>query len=214
MSNTIFGENDDETNLSVKDASLLLIYFGQFIDHDITLVEVHNATVDHGNRADIKVPLGDPIFDRDGHGNAFIPFGRSEHDRDDKGVRAFRNSQTPWLDLSQVYGTEKHISDQLRANNGEGKLKMTYIDGNEMLARNKDVHVELEHNSDHSFACGDIRCNEHPLSLTTLFAREHNRLAEHFKRLYPEDGDDLLFHKARLANIQQYQQVFELIITM
>lgn len=71
-----------ETPKSILGASLLFIYMGQFIDHDITLVEVHNFTTDIGNRLDIPAPAGDPAFDPNGRGTESIPFGRSIFDRD------------------------------------------------------------------------------------------------------------------------------------
>jgi hypothetical protein len=80
VSNVIIRETENPPK-SIRGASLLFIYMGQFIDHDITLVEVHNFTSDIGNRLDISVPPGDPTFDPHGSGQCSIPFGRSIFDR-------------------------------------------------------------------------------------------------------------------------------------
>ena len=261
-----------------KSSSLLLIYFGQFLDHDMALVEVSDE------RADISVDPEDAAFDED------LIFRRSLFRRDDKGRRQFENENTAYLDLSNIYGDTTERATALRKLDGSGELKSLFRYGSqEYLPLFRDVFGDVfaqeeevalsdssssvspneegnsetsspneegnsetsspneepnsetsspneegnsetsspneEPNSetsspnkegeeapvvvDENFACGDIRCNENPVltAITTLFVRNHNRLARKYKLRHPHAKERRVFNQARRRNIMMYQSL-------
>ncbi|RMG84533.1 MAG: hypothetical protein D6714_07720, partial [Bacteroidetes bacterium] len=181
--------------------------FGQFIDHDITLVPDNEQ-----EPLFIFVPPGDPWMDPYGWGNALIPMARSAFDpatgTDPDNPREHFNAITAFIDGSAVYGSDKKRADWLRTFQ-DGKLKMSAgnllpfntIDGE------KDSPVDPQAPemadpvgiSDKHFVAGDVRANENVLLLTlhTLFAREHNRLCEALKSENPDWTDEKLYQEAR-----------------
>ena len=98
---------------------------------------------------------------------------------------------TPWIDASQVYGANANEaagpgiaarSDWLRTHVG-GRLKMDASPvGNLLPTRGTDPAAPYMDggNGADFFVAGDIRADEQPslTSMQTLFAREHNRLAD------------------------------------
>lgn len=90
--------------------------WGQFIDHDMTLV-----LTDVGDVGDIPVPAGDPYFDPSTSGVQVIQFSRSIY-APGSGVAAATNNPrqqinilTAYLDGSQVYGSDTNRARELRA---------------------------------------------------------------------------------------------------
>lgn len=128
------------------------------------------------------------------------------------------NVVTAFLDLSTVYGSDNATLYALRALDGRGRLRM---DENNLLPHDARCHAELGVPMDNElgagphelFCAGDSRANENVLLLLwhTLFAREHNRLAERVcPRVLPPSqrhSDDALFECARARNVAQYQRI-------
>uniref|UniRef100_A0A7S3LN59 Uncharacterized protein n=2 Tax=Sar TaxID=2698737 RepID=A0A7S3LN59_9STRA len=219
VSNTIFAQSGSMKDLNTNNTNLLLIYLGQFIDHDITLINENN----YNDFANIKVPAGDFHFSDIGE----IEFLRSRYVFDRKQVgprrcREFMNRNTAWADMSNVYGNYNRRGEALRSfQNGE--LLTSTIHGNEYLPFESDegevytidhpdncgakCQAKLE-NPD-NFFCGDVRCNENPVlsAFHTMFVREHNRIARWFKQAYNEDDDEIIFQNARIRNIILYQKI-------
>lgn len=89
--------------------------YGQFLDHDI-------STLDDGDEpSDIQIPQCDSFFDPNCSGTQKFSFFRSIFDQNSQ-VRTQINSNTPWIDGSQVYGPDKTEADSLREFIG-GRLK-------------------------------------------------------------------------------------------
>lgn len=157
-------------------ASSFLWQWGQFLDHDLSLVPI----ADPAEPFDIRVPAGDPFFDPEGTGTKRIAFDRSTY-RMVEGVRQQVNVITAWIDASNVYGSDRRRARLLKARNGSGELATS--DG-ELLPFN-DRRLPNAPNDDPSFfVAGDFRANEQ-VALTamhTLFVREHN----HWARLVRE----------------------------
>ena len=134
------------------------------------------------------------------------------------------NAVTSYLDLSQVYGSTDAVASALRTHSG-GKLKtspgnmlpfnnLNYFTQSELNALNmaNDAHQVPD---TQLFAAGDRRANENIelLSLTTLFMRNHNRIAAQLAQLNPADfgftswTDENLYQEARKLNIAEAEMI-------
>jgi hypothetical protein len=192
-----------------KDLSDFAYVWGQFIDHDMGLT-LDNTT----EFFPIAVPAGDPI------GAGPLPFTRSNFDPNTgtstSNPRQQVNSNTAFLDLSNVYGSDAATADALRSHAG-GRLKtspgdlLPYLSTDyftpEQLAAINEAEGGMQNfgglpNSS-LFAAGDIRANEN-IELTavqTLFMRNHNRIAAELQREHPRWSDEQLYQEARKLNI-------------
>ena len=96
------------------------------------------------------------------------------------------NTISSFIDASQVYGATKSRLDWLTAGNGYdlllpgGYLPKVTARGDASTAPPMDLMAQLAGNPTDAIVAGDVRANEN-LALTaiqTLFAREHNRIAD------------------------------------
>lgn len=175
--------------------SSLLVYFGQFIDHDITII--------HMDSSDTTTIQGSGEVPN-------INFERSKRIGASGNPPYHENDITAYLDLTQVYGSDQATASALRTHTG-GALISQYIDGVEYLptvAQLPGVGMAMGHLPG-MFAAGDIRANEHMVlaSLHTLFLREHNRLAKKYAEEDPTLSDEEVYQLARKWNIAQYQNI-------
>jgi hypothetical protein len=184
--------------------------WGQFIDHDMDLTPTAS-----GESFPIQVPAGDPIG-----GAGPLPFTRSSFDpttgTSTASPRQQINTDTSFLDLSQVYGSTAAVADALRTHTG-GQLKVspgnllplnnsTYFTVAQLAALNMANDAQAVP-STALFATGDVRGNE-TLELTalqTLFVRNHNRIAAELQKEHPDWSDELLYQEARKLNIATEQ---------
>lgn len=128
VSNAICDQGDTPPG-NDRESSLMLIYFGQFVDHDITLIELSNEN------EDIEVPENDPVFTEP------LEFRRSEFVPGQGGVRGFENLNTAWLDLSNIYGDTLDRSNALRELDGSGLMKTSQFFDQEYLPLNRNVRI-------------------------------------------------------------------------
>ena len=215
ISNTIFDQKGDVyDNLELSDFSFV---WGQFIDHDITLVPEGNEPFV------IHVPKGDKWLDPNGTGSAIIPLKRCKYDElsgtSPDNPRQYKNEITAYIDASNVYGSTEERARWLRTFEG-GKLKTSEGD---LLPWNT---VTGYYNStvdpdapamDHPvtppdgkwFVAGDVRANENPLltAIHTLFVREHNRICDELAAKYPLWSDEKLYQEARRIVIAEEQNI-------
>ncbi|CAB4055353.1 PXDN [Lepeophtheirus salmonis] len=158
--------------------TLMLMQFGQFLDHDITLTPVNKGFPDsildcrgcdsartvHPECWPISVPKNDPYFPalNTTSGRAHcIAFTRSLPGQQRLGPREQVNQNTAFIDASMIYGNDKCDSIDLRQN--------------------------IDAASGFCFKGGDARASEQPglAALHTIFLREHNRLVTKLKRVNP-----------------------------
>lgn len=66
----------DNFQLSKNKISILFVFFGQFLDHDVSLSEVTHEYMP------IKIPTCDPFMDANCEGQYEIPFNRSHYVQD------------------------------------------------------------------------------------------------------------------------------------
>ena len=208
ISNVLFAQ-DDENITDEGNRSDYLWVFGQFLDHDLSLVDQ-----DQNDLLTIMIPTDDAWFSPTGPPMPMLRSLPMEGSGTDiNNPRQYRNQVTSFLDGSAVYGSDQARSDFLRANDGSGKLRTSQgnlppwntIDGeyNSNCLSPMPEFAEMDDEGDNIrlFVTGDVRANENPLllSMHTIFIREHNRICDELVEKNPEwDGDDdKLFFTAR-----------------
>lgn len=188
VSNAVSAQTESTTNR--KGLSDVFWMWGQFLDHDMSLVHANS-----GVNIDIAVPKGDPFFDPAGTGTATIPMTRSTGVVDANGVAQQTNNLTAYIDGSNVYGSDKATADSLRSFDG-GKLKTSEGD---LLPRNASG----------AFIAGDERSNENPAltSMHTIWMREHNRIADELGAKNPSWSDEKIYQEARRTVVAEIQAI-------
>ncbi|MFZ1342228.1 peroxidase family protein [Thiothrix eikelboomii] len=188
VSNAVAAQTESTANR--KGLSDIFWMWGQFLDHDMSLVHA-NTGVGMG----IPVPAGDPYFDPQGTGTATIPVTRSNSVVDANGIAQQTNSITAYLDGSNVYGSDQATADALRSFAG-GKLKTS--EGN-----------LLPKDANGAFIAGDERSNENPAltSMHTIWMREHNRIADELAANHPSWSDEKLYQEARRTVVAEIQAI-------
>ena len=127
------------------------------------------------------------------------------------GTREQMNSQTSFIDLSSMYGSDQDRVDSLRLFRG-GLLSQSFLFHNQRPypMMYKDVkECELPASSPYScFKSGDDRGNMHiQLSaLHVVYLRMHNQIAKGLANLNPHWNDERLFQESRrlLSAMQQH----------
>lgn len=188
VSNAVSAQTESTTNR--KGLSDIFWMWGQFLDHDLSLVHANG-----GANMDIPVPTGDPFFDPQGTGTAKISATRSNSVLDANGVAQQTNTLTAYIDGSMVYGSDKATADSLRSFAG-GKLRTS--EGN-----------LLPKNASGGFVAGDERANENPAltSMHTVWLREHNRIADQLAAKNPSWSDEKLYQEARRTVVAEIQAI-------
>lgn len=215
ISNLIF--NQAESIPEKGKHSDFIWVFGQFIDHDITLVRTNPTEF-----VPVAVPPCDDVFDPSCTGQSIIPVNRSLA-RPGSGTsienpREYNNSLTSFIDASNVYGSDEERSDYLRTFE-DGKLRMSHGDllpfntidgefnsGRDFTSPEMDM---MNPTASKWFVAGDVRANENVLltGIHTLFAREHNRWAELLKEENPLWSDETLYQEAKLRTAAVLQAI-------
>ena len=176
-----------------KHASNIFWLWGQFIDHDITLLKGHDEPLN------IEVPKGDKHYDPNCEGDKYIAFNRTEP-IDGTGIkckpREYINQLTPFIDASNVYGTTKHRNKYIRGYK-DGLLKVSKGD---MLPITDGHYENAGPSFGDLFVGGDVRSNEHVglTAIHTLFIREHNYWARRIKKCNPKLCDEEIYQKAKI----------------
>ena len=205
ISNLVFAQDESVPNAS--QASDILWQWGQFIDHDITLSP--------GNPEEpfpVRVPQGDPIFDPNGTGQKAIHVDRSVFDpetgTDQQNSRRQINAITAFIDASQVYGSDENRALALRTNDGTGRLKTSH-EGRFMPFNEQGLDNDGGSDLTSLFVAGDVRVNEQIglISIHTLFAREHNQLADVIADQDPNLSGDEIYQLARKIVGAQIQAI-------
>ncbi len=106
------------------------------------------------------------------------------------------NEISAYMDASMVYGSDEATATNLRANDGTGRLRLGE-DGN------------LPRDADGNFLAGDVRVNEQQqlISMHTVFAREHNRIADSLVDANPEWSGERVYQESRALVGAQIQAI-------
>ena len=193
--------------------SLMLMQWGQFLDHDIT----HTPTVDTDQACNnntckttdlcfpIKIPANDPLFEM-----PCLMFERSTSscDGNNKLPRNQLNSITSFIDASNVYGSSEERIKELRDFESVGLMRVLpprYTTTSKSLLPHQSssdpgtCRCRCGFPERNCFRAGDIRANE-VVSLTamhTVWIREHNRIASRLADLNRCWDSDRVFFETR-----------------
>ncbi|XP_053381120.1 prostaglandin G/H synthase 2-like isoform X1 [Mercenaria mercenaria] len=108
------------------------------------------------------------------------------------------------VDVSHVYGKDKHVENMLRSFE-DGKLKMQTINGESWPLLLKDVEVPMHYPpsvpKEIQFALGhkDFGLLPGLFMYATIWMREHNRVCDILKGEHPEWDDERLFQTTKLV---------------
>ncbi|HEX4498968.1 MAG TPA: peroxidase family protein [Thermoanaerobaculia bacterium] len=223
VSNHVFVQDRDPV-INPLDTNNLLWQFGQFLDHDfgITNDGVPNEPLN------LVVPPDDPFFDPvlrpylTINRQAFDPHTGVGHAPN---PRLAINTQTGWIDASQIYGFGQTLPGPGAGGQTPGVLRefsggrMLVEHGTNLLPRTPTVLPTPLFPST-LFVCGDFfpRCNETPglTMMHTLFVREHNRKVAEYAAQNPSLNDEQLFQLGRrwVMSLMQSIVVNEFIPTL
>lgn len=169
----------------------MVYQWGQFLDHDVTLVE---SSQDAAEMSFIGVGASDPL-------SPGIPFSRSLYatgtGTSAANPRQQTNSITAYIDASNVYGSDATRQALLRDVGGRlltsaGDLMPFNTVGQPNASNPGQDQSQL-------FLAGDVRSNEQVglTAMHTLFVREHNRLVDALTTNNPTWTADELYETAR-----------------
>ena len=133
------------------------------------------------------------------------------------------NLVTSWIDASQIYGSFKCQTDNLRLFQS-GQLKTMNLTTDEsddsnvsnplssklkpLLPRHATNH-ECKSPSKLCFNAGDDRVNDQPglTMMHSILVREHNRIANELERINPNWNDEIIFQETRKIIIAMTQHI-------
>lgn len=215
-------------------ASLMLMQWGQFIDHDITLAATTPMLTPQGTNIDCcnRRLLMDPKFKHPACISILLPDLDPFYSRFRVGcMNLVRNAPSPpigcrlrareqlnqlthFLDGSMIYGNDESQALGLRQFHG-GLLKSSRINGAEFLpfdARLGEGCIlpsEGIRRGMRCFVSGDNRVNELTGLVTThaIFLREHNRVARILSSLNRNWPDEHIYQEARRFVIAEIQHI-------
>ena len=193
-------------------ATLMLMQWGQFIDHDFAyLIEASVLSEKEeecegcdpiGECLPIQVPLDDPDFGENTPNRAnCLRFERAAGVCRPRIFGIFNprdqlNQITMWLDASMVYGSTNEEQPGLRAFR-DGRL-LESNDGNRFMPIDPSPRMPCLPPRP-CFRGGDLRANEQ-VALTamhTIFVRLHNNYAERLGNINPRWNDERIFQETR-----------------
>ena len=188
--------------------------FGQFIDHDLSLVE-DDPSKPLNN---IVIPRNDLHFEPGSVMQMLRSKVATGTGTSVSNPVRFENKITAFLDGSMIYGSDAARAVWLRSGI-DGRLKTS--EDNLLPWNTEDgnfispVDYSAPHMGDETktlvkfFVAGDVRANENPLliAMHTLFVREHNRICETLKISNPGWDDEKLYQEARKLNIAFLQNI-------
>lgn len=193
VSNRLSAQHQDMPN--ARGLSSFIWQWGQFVTHDMDLT----TNGPQYGAAHIEITEDD---DPMGKGN-MIPFFRSKFDPSTGtsvlNAREQVNEVTSFIDASNVYGSDDTRANALRTFTG-GKLLMSpgKLLGFNTAGLANDNPVQRV-SDDRLFLAGDVRANEQPglTAMHTIFAREHNRLADRIAATGLATTDEEIYQWAR-----------------
>lgn len=214
--------------------SVMLMQWGQFIDHDLSLAATTPMLTPQGTNIDCcnRKLLSDPKFKHPACISVLLPDDDPFYARFNVGcMNLVRNAPSPpigcrlrareqlnqlshFIDGSMIYGNDEQQALGLRQFQG-GLLKSSRINGNEFLPFDGRIGEGCIlptagiRRGMRCFVAGDNRVNELTGLVTThaLFLREHNRVAKILWSLNPSWNDEKIYQEARRFVISEIQHI-------
>lgn len=205
--------------------TLLIMQWGQFVDHDITHTPISKgenfADISCCSRGNVRppqdlhpeclpiqIPDNDPFYQQ--FGLRCMEFTRSMPAirRECRfGPREQMNQISAYIDSSNVYGSSQTVSTNLREGRG-GRLAVTKQDGRDLLPGDNRA-LGCRATRPLCFSAGDVRVNEQPdlVVLHTIWMRQHNKVVEELARLNPGWNDEVLYQEGRRVVNAQMQHI-------
>lgn len=192
VSNMVIAQTHD---IPSPKLTTMAIYYGQLLDHDITLTDRPSFVPCPGPAAEsmaITVPPGDPTFDPRHNSRSIIAFSRTSHCTDSNGRRIHVNALTHVIDTSFLYGSTNQVANILRNKINGGLLTSSTNMGPEAADLGLLGFMDNCRSNHPCYAFGDSRGNENVAltTLQTLFVREHNRHAAIIRVNSPGANDE------------------------
>ncbi|KAK6307082.1 hypothetical protein J4Q44_G00222300 [Coregonus suidteri] len=190
----------------------MLMQWGQFLDHDLdsTVAALSQSRFSDGQLCTNVCTNDPPCFPIQ------FPPGDPRQARSGARCMFFINQLTSYIDASNVYGSSRHESEEVRdLASQRGLLKQGIVQrsGKPLLPFATGPPTECMRDENESpipcFLAGDHRANEQ-LGLTamhTVWFREHNRVATELLRLNPHWDGDTIYHEARKIVGAQMQHI-------
>ena len=177
-------------------ASHMMMQFGQFLDHDITLAPTLPEKCAQCKNTDFCLPIRVPASDE--QFGACLSFIRTVPACTSSNLpREQINDITSFIDGSMIYGSNATLAvERLRDTHG-GLLK---VGASIPPGAKPSLPLDLPKDAcPGCFLAGDIRVNEQIglTALHTIFMREHNRVATELARNNPKWNDEKLYQEAR-----------------
>lgn len=224
-----------DLNKPSREISLALVFFGQFVDHDLTRTAITKIPLNDGEMTEVKCGLDGcernskesfracwpiPVPDSDLVFNNCLKFVRSQEvpSLDCRpGGREQLNQVTHWIDASQVYGSSRNDSDSLRdeTNSMRGRMAVAQNSARRFkpllpkAAKAEPPLCNSTNETSYCFRAGDSRVNEN-LGLGifhTLFVRHHNSVEERLHRINPHWNGERLYQETRRIVIASLQHI-------
>lgn len=215
-------------------ASVMLMQWGQFIDHDLTLAATTPMLTPQGTSIDCcnRKLLTDPRFKHPACISILLPDNDPFYARFNVGcMNLVRNAPSPpigcrlrareqlnqlthFIDGSMIYGNDEQQALSLRQFQG-GLLKSSRINGMEFLPFDGRIGEGCIlptagiRRGMRCFVAGDNRVNELTGLVTThaLFLREHNRVAKLLWSLNRDWPDEKIYQEARRIVVAEIQHI-------
>ena len=174
ISNIVVAGNGDLPN--PEGLSGMMYAWGQFIDHDLDLMQAGGADIS------IIAPANDPDLPGATIGLTRVQIDPNTGEGTGKPATAV-NSISGWLDASMVYGSNATTAASLRL--ADGHMKTSAGD-----------NLPIENGM---FVAGDVRAAENPdlTALQTLFVREHNYQVDLLHTAHPTWTGEQLYQQAK-----------------
>ncbi|KAK7105906.1 chorion peroxidase-like [Littorina saxatilis] len=202
--------------------SVMMMQWGQFIDHDFALAPVKTETNEAmrccGPAGSVPARLKSrdcmPIVitdaDKRFRGKC-MEFSRSIAATTPSGAkmspREQVNSLTAFIDGSMIYGSTEERMDGLRESTRTGPGALMKMAG-DLLPRSSEVNCV--HLPGHfCFMGGDTRVNEHPglTVMHTVWVRIHNDIARKLQHYRPRDSEEEIFQLTRKIVVAILQHI-------
>ncbi|PSN41980.1 hypothetical protein C0J52_10520 [Blattella germanica] len=214
-----------DANNPYDNYTLLVMQWGQFLDHDLTHTPVSRGQsgtglsccregnvieprLRHPDCFPIPLPQNDHIFARfNEHCMEFVRSLPAPRPECNFGPREQMNQITGFLDGSNIYGSSLDRQRELREFQG-GRLRAQNFRGRQLLPENRG---ECTDDADElaCFKAGDTRVNEQVelAVMHTIWLREHNRVAAELAAGNPNWNDETLFQEARRIVVAEMQHI-------